>query len=49
MPPITATGMVEIADETFPMQEKTIASKAAPRITQTEYTRVIAMTPIFSP
>ena len=49
MPPITGPGMVLIRVENLPMKEHTMDSTAAPAITRTLYTRVIAMTPMFSP
>ncbi|MNN45477.1 hypothetical protein D3C81_1598150 [compost metagenome] len=48
-PPITGGGITAINVENFPEKESKIAKMAAPPITNTEYTRVNAMTPMFSP
>ncbi|MNL57999.1 hypothetical protein D3C87_1815990 [compost metagenome] len=48
-PPITGPGILAITEEKVPEKESRIAITAAPPITNTEYTLVKAMTPIFSP
>jgi len=49
MPPITGTGMVESRFERTLMNEIAMEITAAPPMTQTLYTRVMAITPMFSP
>ena len=49
MPPMTGPGMVWIRADSFPMKEQMIERTAAPAMTRTLYTPVIAMTPMFSP
>ena len=49
MPPITAPGMVLMSAAIGPMNERRIEQTAAPPITQTLYTPVTAITPMFSP
>ena len=46
---MTGTGTLRISAVSLPVKETTIAIIAAPPITQTLKTRVIAMTPMFSP
>ena len=48
-PPITGTGIAWIKAAILPIKEKIIAKTAAPPITYTLNTRVMAKTPIFSP
>ena len=49
MPPMTWVGMVRMSAPTGGKKDITIAITAAPPITQTLNTRVMAMTPMFSP
>ena len=49
IPPITGPGNVWIIAPNFCMKERITAKTAAPPITHTLYTFVIAITPIFSP
>ncbi|MNJ52242.1 hypothetical protein D3C77_475670 [compost metagenome] len=48
-PPITGVGIYAIIAENLPENESRIAKIAAPPMTKIEYTRVSAMTPMFSP
>lgn len=48
-PPKTDVGIVAIIAIVLPENDKSIAIMAAPSITNTLYTRVIANTPMFSP
>jgi virulence-associated protein VagC len=49
IPPITCTGMERIVAPTTGRNDITMAITAAPPMTQTLKTLVIAMTPMFSP
>ena len=49
IPPMTGPGMEEINAENLPIKAHTTESTAAPPITHTLYTLVIAITPMFSP
>ena len=49
IPPITCTGIERMSAPTCGRNDMRTAITAAPPITQTEKTRVIAMTPMFSP
>ena len=46
---MTGPGMVEISAENLPMKPHTTESTAAPPMTHTLYTLVMAITPMFSP
>ena len=46
---MTGTGMVRIAAPILPTKEMMMAMTAAPPMTHTLKTRVMAMTPMFSP
>src|SRR5690606_7895316 len=49
IPPITGSGIEDLRAANLPQKDKRIAITAAPPITQVEYTRVMARTPMFSP
>ena len=49
IPPMTGPGIVWIRAASGPTNEQMMLSTAAPPITRTEYTLVIAITPMFSP
>ncbi len=49
MPPITWVGMVRMSAPTGGTKDIAMAMTAAPPITHTLNTRVMAMTPMFSP
>ena len=46
---MTGPGIVLIRVDSLPIKEHMMDSTAAPAITRTLYTRVMAMTPMFSP